>query len=38
VSEEIVGDIRSLAAQLPYCTIEIDRVPMSDGGSDEAKA
>ena len=38
VGEEIVGDICSLRAQLPDGTVEIDRVPVNDGGGDEAEA
>ena len=36
--DEVVGDIRSLSAQMPDGTVEIDRVPVNNGGGDEAQA
>src|SRR5712692_2123354 len=38
VSQEIVGNRRALSAQLPDGPVEIDRVPVDDGGGDEAQA
>jgi hypothetical protein len=38
MSQQIVGHRRSLLAQLPNGTVEIDRVPVNDGGGNEAQA
>jgi len=38
VGQQIIGNRRSLRAQLLDGTIEIDRVPMNNGGGDEAQA
>ena len=38
MGQQIVGNRRSLRAQLPDGTVEIDRVPMNNGGGDEAQA
>ena len=38
VGQQIIGSHRSLRAQLPNGTVEIDRVPVEDGGRDEAQA
>jgi hypothetical protein len=38
VGQQIVGNHRSLRTQLPNGTVEIDRVPMDNGGGDEAQA
>jgi hypothetical protein len=38
VSEEIVGNRRALGTQLSNGAVEVDRVPMDDGGRDEAEA
>jgi hypothetical protein len=38
VGQQVVGNRRCLRAQLPDGTVEIDRVPMSNGGGDEAQA
>jgi hypothetical protein len=37
MGQQIVGNRRSLRAQLPDGTVEIDRVPINDGGGDEAQ-
>lgn len=37
MGQQIVGNRRSLRAQLPDRTVEIDRVPMNYGGGDEAQ-
>ncbi len=37
VSQEIVGNRRALSAQLPDGPVEIDRVPVDDGGGDELR-
>ena len=36
--QQIVGNRRSLRAQLPDGAVEIDRVPVNDSGGDEAQA
>ena len=38
MGQQIVGNRRSLRAQLPDGTVEIDRVPVDNGGGDEAQA
>ena len=38
VGQQIVRNHRSLRAQLPNGTVEIDRVPVDNGGGDEAQA
>ena len=38
MGQQIIGNRRSLRAQLPDGTVEIDRVPMNNGGRDEAQA
>ena len=38
MGQQIVGNRRSLRAQLPDGTVEIDRVPVNDGSGDEAQA
>jgi hypothetical protein len=38
MGQQIVGNRRSLHAQLPDGTVEVDRVPVNDGGGDEAQA
>src|ERR1700733_10254090 len=38
MGQQIVGHRRALRAQLPDGTVEIDRVPVNDGGGDEAQA
>ena len=38
MGQQIIGNRRSLRAQLPDGTVEIDRVPMNNGGGDEAQA
>ena len=36
--QQVVGNRRSLRPQLPDGSVEIDRVPMDNGGGDEAQA
>ncbi len=38
VSQKIVGKGRALSAQLPDGPVELDRVPVDDGGGDEPQA
>ena len=38
VGQKLVGNRRPLRAQLSNGPVEIDRVPMNDGGRDEAQA
>jgi hypothetical protein len=38
MGQQIVGNCRSLRAQLPDGTVEINCVPVNDGGGDEAQA
>src|SRR5450631_1191127 len=38
MGQQIVGNRRSLRTQLPDGTVEIDRVPVNNGGGDEAQA
>ena len=38
MGQQIVGNRRSLRAQLPDGTVEIDRVPVNDGSGNEAQA
>ena len=37
MGQQIIGITRPLQPQLPDGAVEIDRVPMNDGGSDEAQ-
>ena len=37
MGQQIVGNRRSLRAQLPDGAVEINRVPMNNGGGDEAQ-
>ena len=38
MGQQIVGNRRSLRAQLADCAVEIGRVPVNDGSGDEAQA
>jgi hypothetical protein len=38
MGQKVVGDFRSLSAQMPDGAVEIDCVPVNNGGGDEAQA